>query len=231
MTVVDPGRPRTGWIDNVVAASFPDLGLHWARSLVSFMPASRKAAKAGLRELSASHQTGRAIVRGADPTVFAHEIFFRRIGLDPYKAPRTPAQAVMADRLLRGEFKSRSLIEDAGLIALIETGVSVSAMDARGFTEALGIREVWPGEDMQSADGKAAPLRPGALVVAAGGPPMAAVFGRVAERWQVTKATAEVLLFAIRPPGVAALQADEALWIARSIVTGEPPASWRIRKS
>lgn len=225
MTTVDPGRPRTGWIDHTVAASFPDLGLHWARSLVSFMPGPRKQAKAGLRELSASHQTGRVVARGDDATVRAHQIFFRRIGLDPDRPPRTPAQAAMADRLLQGEFKSRGFLEDASLIALIETGVRVSAMDAAAFSGSLGVRGARPDEAIEDTDGKPAPLRPGALVVAGDGAPMAAVFGAVDKRWRVQKATAEVILFAIRPPGVAAMQADEAVWMARSILSGEPVVS------
>lgn len=227
MSGVDVGRLRTGWIDNGVASEFPDLGLHWARAIVSFLPAPRRRAREGLRDLSARHPTGRTVLMGTDPTAQAHDVFYRRIGLNPDVPPRPPAQAVMAERLLQGEFKSRSLIEDASLIALLETGVRVTALDATDFSDALGIREARRGESIPGARGDES-LPTGRLVIAGNGAPMCAVFGKISRPWQVQKATAEVLLFAVRPPGVSGMQADEALWMVRSILTGEPVSRQRV---
>ena len=74
------------------------------------------------------------------PIPQAYRIFFRQIGLDP-DVTRIPSEEAAVARLLHGEFRSAGLIPDACLVALIETGVPVWALDADVVDEGgLGIR-------------------------------------------------------------------------------------------
>lgn len=223
MTPVDVSQPETGWVDYHVGTAFPELAVHWVRTPVSFMPGLKRRTRAGLRDLSGIHQTGWAVVDGLDEVAQAHEDFFRRIGRDPKKPPRPPAQAMMTARLLQGEFKSKSLIEDAILIALVETGIGVTALDAATLTGRLGIRPAREGEGIEREKaGDVDQLAAGRLVIAADGPPLAAVFGDVSQPWRVSKKTAEVVLYAIRPPGVPAELVDECIEMVRSMIVGGP---------
>ena len=64
-----------------------------------------------------------------EPVPAAYRVFFRQIGLDP-DVVRTPIEAAVLERMLRGGFPSRGLLADVLLIALVDTGVPVWALDA-----------------------------------------------------------------------------------------------------
>ena len=74
------------------------------------------------------------------PIPHAYRAFFRQVGVDP-DAARIPAEAAAVGRLVHGRFESRDALADALLIALVETGVPVWALDA-GVVDSgsLGIR-------------------------------------------------------------------------------------------
>ena len=57
------------------------------------------------------------------PIPSAYRVFYRHIGLDPDEQP-TPPEAVVLERMLKGGFVSRNLLDDALTIAMIESGVA-----------------------------------------------------------------------------------------------------------
>ena len=85
----------------------------------------------------------------------AYRVFFRHIGLDPDEH-RTPVEALALERLKAGGFRSRSLLDDALTIAVMETGVPVWALDADRLEGELGLR---PARSAASASA-AASTRP-----------------------------------------------------------------------
>ena len=111
------------------------------------------------------------------PIPHAYRAFFRQIGLDP-DASRIPSEEAAVARLLQGGFRSRDLLADALLIALVETGVPVWALDA-DLVDAggLGIRTTVTGERFGSVE---SPLPEGRLVVADAHRAHALLFGPMA---------------------------------------------------
>src|SRR6202023_4372095 len=85
--------------------------------------------KARLRGLSNQFRGARAIGVRREPVPAAYRVFFRQIGLDP-DVVSTPIEAAIRERMLRGGFLTGGLLEDVLLIALIDTGVAVWALDA-----------------------------------------------------------------------------------------------------
>ena len=110
----------------------------------------------------------------------AYRVFFRHIGLDP-DVVRTPIEAAVLERMLRGGFLTGGLLEDVLLIALVDTGVPVWALDAEAVDGQLGIRASAEGEPLgRSRDAPALPA--GRLVVADASAALAVLFGRVRAR-------------------------------------------------
>ena len=64
---------------------------------------------------------------------------------------RQKAEAVALERMKRGGFISRSLLDDALTIAIIESGVALRAFDADCAQGRLGIRQTEPGEALEAA--------------------------------------------------------------------------------
>ena len=94
----------------------------------------------------------------------AYRVFFRHAGMDPDDR-RPPSEAAAMRRLMEGGFVSRSWLEDALLLAVLETGVPVWALDAERVDGPLGIRVAGASERL--GEGELAPdLRPGRMVVA-----------------------------------------------------------------
>src|SRR5205085_5468152 len=90
--------------------------------------------------------------------------FFRQIGLDP-DVNRIPSEEAAVARLVEGQFRSRDIIHDALLIALVETGVPVWALDADlVHAGGLGIRASVAGDRLGGGDAGDR-LAPGRLVV------------------------------------------------------------------
>ena len=113
-----------------------------------------------------------------------YRIAMNRLGLD---AP-TPAEAALRGRLVRGGYRSRGLVADACLIALVDTGVGVWAVDAV--------------DELRIEDGCV--VGPGVRVPLFVAPP------RVSG--------SRVTFFGVVVPGVAAGVVEEAVWIAADIV-------------
>jgi hypothetical protein len=166
-----------------------------------------------LRELSNRFRGPRAVEIRREPIPAAYRVFFRHIGLDP-DVVRTPIEAAALERMLRGGFLSGGLLADVLLIALVDTGVSVWALDAESLDGPLGIRSSLEGERLgRSADAPALPA--GRLVIADAAGPLAILFGELAPGHEPGPGTSRLALFAVQVAGVPRLYVEEALWSCR----------------
>ncbi|HWD10229.1 MAG TPA: hypothetical protein VG366_00185, partial [Solirubrobacteraceae bacterium] len=126
---------------------------------------------------------------------------------------RTPIEAAVLERMVKGGFLSRNLIDDVLLIALLDTNVPVWALDSETLDGPLGIRASEPGERL--GRGAQAPELPsGRLVVADAAAPLAVLFGELAADRAPGERTRLLTLFAVQVAGVPELYAEEALWSA-----------------
>jgi DNA/RNA-binding domain of Phe-tRNA-synthetase-like protein len=167
-----------------------------------------------LRELSNRFRGATAVGVRREPVASAYRVFFRQIGLDP-EVVRTPIEQAVLERMIKGGFLSGGLLADVLLIALIDTGVPVWALDAERVDGPLGIRAAAEAERFGRADG--APVLPaGRLVVADASAPLAILFGELASDAAPTGASRRLALFAVQVAGVPELYVEEALWICGS---------------
>jgi DNA/RNA-binding domain of Phe-tRNA-synthetase-like protein len=193
-------------------AEFPGLRLLWLTVASGLRPSTREV-KRRLRELSSRYRGEHVVAMRTQPIPHAYRVFYRQIGLDP-DTTRVPSEAAAVDRLMHGGFRSRNLIDDACLIALIETGVPVSALDAdRLDVGGLGIRLTVAGDRLGSGE-YASELPSGRLAVTDAERVHALLFEPVAPAHRVSRRTEHVALFAIGVDGVPAIHLEEALWIA-----------------
>jgi DNA/RNA-binding domain of Phe-tRNA-synthetase-like protein len=198
---VDPELGE-GLIDDEVRAEFPELRL---RTLEVARGSGRtpRAVRDRLRRLSDRFRGPQALALRRQPIPSAYRVFFRHIGLDP-DTTRTPVEEAAMQRLIRGAFEATNLLDDALLIALVETGVPLWALDADAVAQPLGI-----GID----DGR--------LVVVDEHGVVAPLFGAVEQRVGVTWETARMLLYAVQPPGVPEIFVEEAMWSCLGVLQGE----------
>jgi DNA/RNA-binding domain of Phe-tRNA-synthetase-like protein len=198
-----------GWIERELAEEYPDL-----RIVSVAVPAPRARQSRGLRErlalLSDRFTGARAVTMRREPVPAAYRVFFRHVGMDP-DVERTPIEAAALDRLVKGGFASRGTLDDALLVALLETGVPVWGLDDDALDGLLGARVALPGERLGEGP-YADDLAPGRLVVADERAPVAVLFGDVAPSYLPGRGTANVRLFAVAVPGVPALHVEEALF-------------------
>jgi DNA/RNA-binding domain of Phe-tRNA-synthetase-like protein len=167
-----------------------------------------------LREKSNRFRGANAVAVRREPVPSAYRVFFRHIGLDP-EVVRTPIEAAVFDRMLHGGFISAGLLEDVLLIALLDTGVPVWALDAECVDGPLGIRASAEGERLGRGE-DASELPQGRLVVADAVAPLAVLFGEVAAAHAARSRSPRLALFAVQVAGVPELYAEEALWSARA---------------
>jgi DNA/RNA-binding domain of Phe-tRNA-synthetase-like protein len=145
------------------------------------------------------------------PIPQAFRVFFRHIGLDP-DVTRIPSEAAAVARLLHGEFRSSGHIPDACLVALIETGVPVWALNADVVDAGgLGIRTA-TAADLAAAGARELRLSPGSLTVADRAKVHAPLFGDPAPGRGVDSHTRRIVLYALGVNGVPAIHVEEALW-------------------
>jgi hypothetical protein len=163
--------------------------------------ASPREVERRLRELSDRYLGAGVVAMRTKPIPHAYRSFFRQVGLDP-DASRIPSEEAAVRRLLHGGFRSRDLLEDARLIALVETGVPVWALDA-GLVDqdSLGIR---------TAGGR--------LVVADSVRVHGTLFGEPEPGHVPGRGVGRILLFAIGVEGVPAIHLEEALWMACDVI-------------
>jgi DNA/RNA-binding domain of Phe-tRNA-synthetase-like protein len=170
--------------------------------------------KGRLRELSNRFRGATAVAIRREPVPSAYRVFFRHIGLDP-EVMRTPIEAAVLERMLKGGFLSSGLLEDVLLISLLDTGVPVWALDTEAVEGPLGIRS--SGEDEPLGRSADAPMLPaGRLVIADASAPLAVLFGELAPGHEPQGESRRLTLFAVQVAGVPELYAEEALWSSRA---------------
>lgn len=207
---------QTGSVDPLLAAEFPGLELRWqAVRLASW--ASPGPLRRRLRALSDRYSGARVVAMRTQPIAHAYRAFYRQIGLDPDQT-RIPSEAAAVSRLVHGGFRSSDRLSDALLVALVETGVPVWALDGAAVQpQTLTIRASRAGERLCEGEREGpVALAPGRLVVADAGGVRALLFapapGAPARR------PAELILFSVGVPGVPAIFLEEALWLAAEAV-------------
>jgi DNA/RNA-binding domain of Phe-tRNA-synthetase-like protein len=207
-------EPVVGWCAQEVEQELPGLRLISAEVSVAGAPSmigvSPPSIIARLRELSNRWGGARAVILRQKPVPAAYRIFFRHIGLDP-DVTRTPLEVAILERMLQGGFLATGLLADVLLVALVDTGVAVWALDADTLDGPLGLRLSAEGEPLGHAP-TAAPQLGGRLVVADASAALALLFGEIAEAHAVSAATQRIALFALQVVGVPTLHVEEALW-------------------
>lgn len=201
-----------GLIAPELQAEYPGLRLLWV-TVKARLRSSPSELKHRLGQLSSRYRGESVVAMRTQPIPHAFRVFFRQVGLDPDVA-RVPAEAAAVERLRHGGFRSRNVVDDACLIALIETGVPVWALDANLVDAGgLGIRVTTPDDHLGSRE-PVRPLATGSLAVSDSRSIHALLFEEVAPGHGVSRATERVALFAVGVEGVPSIHVEEALWIA-----------------
>ena len=205
--------PEAGWIAPELREEFPGLALRYLLVDRGSGRAPRHL-KQRLSELSNRFSGPQAINLRHQPIPWAYRVFYRHIGLDPDEQP-TPVEAVALERMKRGGFISRSLLDDALTIAIIESGVALRAFDAGRSAGRLGIRPTTPGEGLEGRPGE---LPPGTLVIADEARPLGLLFGATASGRGVRPRTTRTILAAVQVKGVPDIAVEEAIWLAADVL-------------
>jgi hypothetical protein len=214
-TLVDKSRnsaPRHGAIDPAVAAELPGLRLDWLALDIpprSAAVRSRSASAERLRALSDRYRGATVIAMRTQPIPRAYRTFYRQIGLDP-DVERIPSERAATERLLHGGWRSTDLISDACMVAVIETGVPVWALDAAAVDPGP------PGLGIGLADQAGAP--PGSLVVRDRRTVHAPLFGTPLTGHEPGPSAPAVVLYALGVAGVPQIHIEETLWTAADLL-------------
>ncbi len=204
---------QRGWVDVELAEEFPELGLHYVR--VEARPGrSSVAVRNRLRGLGDRFTGSKVVHMRQDPVPWAYRVFLRQVGVDP-DTERTPVERIAVERLQRGGLPSQNTLDDALVVATVETGVPVIALDAERVGAQIGLRLSRRGERL---GGGGRPLAERQIVVADEDRALSLLFGEMAEERGVTPGTQRMVLAAVRVKGVPAISVEEALWIATDLL-------------
>lgn len=200
-----------GFVEPTVRAEFPDLRLEWL-TVESRLRKSPSDVQHRLRRLSDRFRGANVVAMRTQPIPHCYRAFFHQVGMDP-DSSRIPSEQAALVRLLQGGFLSQNMLEDALLIAVVETGVPVWALDAdRVDSGGLGIRATITG-DRLGMSAHASHLAPGRLVVADRRCIHAILFGELAAGHEVSARTSRIALFTVGVEGVPRIHLEEALWV------------------
>ena len=192
-----------GWVADEVREEFPELRL---RTMVVPRGSGKTpdSVKERLALLSNRFRGANAIVLRRAPVPSAYRIFFRHVGLDP-DTTRTPAEEAAIQRLIAGGFRATNLLDDALLIALLETNVPLWAVDGARVSEPLGIGT--------AGDGR--------LWIYDGDGPVTTLFGEIPPDRRVHKRTETALIYTVQVPGVPGIFVEEAFWTCLGVIQDE----------
>lgn len=196
----DEPTVRRGLVAPELATEHPGLWLAWTE-VVAAPARTPPELRDRLRALADRMRGAQAIALRSRDVPHAYRVFFRHVGLDP-DVVRTPVEAATLRRMTEGGLRPRGLIDDALTVAVLETGVGVSAFDADRVVGAPALRF-----------GDA-----GRLVVADEEGALSVLFGNPAPRAAVTRHTQRLTLVAAAVPNVPDVFVEEALWIAWDIL-------------
>jgi len=205
-----------GWIDPAVADEFPELELVQMTVEAGTGP-SEPEVRDRLRYLSRRMAGAEAVAFRTRPIPQAYRVLFRHLGLDPDEH-RPPAEAIVVDRLIAGEYRAENRLDDAITVAVAETGVPVWGLDEDKLSGPLGLRPADARETLGTAQ-YADELPDGRLVVADGEGVVGILFGRLARSHVVTGETRATRLFSVRAPQVPEIHLEEAFHICQELLT------------
>lgn len=204
----------SGRVEPELAEEFPGLRLI-CTAVEARVPGRSREVERRLRKVSDRYRGAGVVAMRTEPIPHAYRAFFRQVGLDP-DAVRIPSEEAAVRRLLQGGFRSRGALADALLLALVETGVPVWALDA-GVADlsTLGIRVAVAGDVLGGGNpGGGIPVPEGQLVVADSANVHAILFSPPIAGHGPGPRTNRILLFAVGVDGVPAIHVEEALWVA-----------------
>ena len=202
-------EPQIGWVDDELRAEFPMVNLRHV-TLEARPRRTPPAVRQRLALLSNRFTGGRAINLRQEPVPWAYRVFFRQVGIDP-DDHRTPVEDAALERMKWGGFRSQNLVDDALLIATIETGVALVALDADRVEGRIGLRVSRDRERLGGEDGRLLSLRQ--IVIADEARSLGVLFGDLAEGRGVRPSTERMLLCAVQVKGVPEVSVEEALWM------------------
>ncbi len=194
-----------GSVEGQLAEELPGLGL-WSTRVRASSGRSPAAVRDRLRIMAGRITGGHVVHMRQDPVPWAYRVLWRKVGLDP-DVDRPPAERIAVERLRAGTLTSQNLLDDALVIATLETGVPVMAFDAERVGGELGLRTTRRGESL----GERA-LDSRQIVVADGHQVLATLDGEVAPEHGVSKHTTTMVLSALTARGVPLIAVEEALW-------------------
>lgn len=177
--------------------------------------AAAKDAKARLGRLSGQFRAAERIRAHAgrllDP---AYLTFERQVGLDP-TVPPTALERDAREVVVTGQLMSSHPVADVRLAMIAEVGLPLVALDAAHTTGPWSLRAVVAGETYRGGGDTA----PGDLVVADAVGPVAPVVGDPPGKLAAGPRTRDVVLYAVRVPGMASWEVSEAVWRAANYLT------------
>jgi DNA/RNA-binding domain of Phe-tRNA-synthetase-like protein len=201
-----------GWVAEEVSDEFPEVGLVTVECALARRRRSPRELRMRLDGLANRFTGANALHLRRSPIPAAYRIFFHHIGLDPDQT-RTPIEQAVLERMVRGGFRSEGLIHDALLVALVETGVPVWALDADRVWGPLGLRLAHEGEALgRHGDPRDEGMTEGRMVVADLQSPLAVLFGDIAEGHGLRHESRHTVLFTVQVGGVPRIHVEEALW-------------------
>jgi DNA/RNA-binding domain of Phe-tRNA-synthetase-like protein len=206
-------------VEAALADEWPGLRLAWM-AFEAVPGPSPPELRERLRLLSDRFRGPQAIALRRQPIPHAYRVFFRHVGLEPDET-RTPVEALALERMKHGGFRSRSLLDDAITIAVVDTSVPVWALDGAALEGELRLRSARGGEPLGRGAGAGGSIPDGRLVVADDAGPVAVLFGDPAPGCGVTERARELVIFSVAVPGVPPIHVEEALWTVWDIVSGD----------
>lgn len=193
-------EPLRQGVDPLLEEELPGLRL-WALRVDARAAPSHSGLAAQIDLLADRFTGAQAIALRNRPVPRAYRAFFRQVGLDP-EQHRTPVEQAAVERLYDGGFRSRGLVEDALLIALVETGVPVWALDEDAVEGELVLRLA-----RETDDGVAA----GRMAIADAKRVLCELFGPFVSGVAVSPATRAMRVFAVAVGEVPEMSVFEAL--------------------
>jgi DNA/RNA-binding domain of Phe-tRNA-synthetase-like protein len=215
--VIETPQIEVGWVAEDLAAEFPDLRLHYL-TLEASSGRSPDPVRRRLRTLADRYTGGKAVTLRQQPIPWAYRVFFRQVGIDP-DVHRTPVEAIALERMRAGGFPTKNLLDDALLIATVETNVPIVAFDEDKLDGPLGLRMSQPGERL-GGDGR--PLSTRQVVIADAERAVGVLFADLAEGRGVHPHTGRMRIASVQVKGVPDVSVEEALWIVAEVLQGEP---------
>jgi DNA/RNA-binding domain of Phe-tRNA-synthetase-like protein len=204
-----------GWVETELRSEFPELALYYAPLQARSGPSPREV-KERLKVMSNRFTGPKAVNLRQEPVPWAYRVFFRQVGIDPDER-RTAPEEIALERMKRGGFRSQNLLDDAMVIATVETGVPVIAFDADQVVGEPGLRL---STERERLGGEGRPLSSRQIVIADTMRALAVLFGDLAEGRGVHPDTDRMLLVVVRVKGVPQVSLEEALWTVTEIVAG-----------